>query len=401
MEQINAGGAGHTGWNIERGDAGVIICVLDEGCDLTHPDLTFTPAPSGINLGTMMPDGSPTGNHGTACAGIAAASTNNTEGVAGVAGDCTILPVATQNWTDVEIAAGIRYATDEGARVISMSFGLDAWDPNIIDPSIQYAFDADVVMLVATHNDNDDIRYPATNALVMAVGASDQVDNRKTPTSPDGEWWWGSNFGPEISVVAPGVLCPSTDRQGTDGYNTAAGAAGNYVMDFNGTSAATPHVAGLAALLISLDTTLTNVEVRAIIESTADKVGVVPYVVEPGYPNGTWNEEMGYGRINVHQALDIARNRCKLELKAIFPEEKRWFPEEFKLRRFKEKERIEELKSRIGYENPEVFDPTIYDTILVRLERLEQLINQGQPFIKREDRPDVGRSLTQRIQVQR
>ena len=408
MEQIHAGGTGQTGWNVHRGDPNVIVCVLDEGCDLTHPDLSFTPTPSGINLGTMAPDGSPTGNHGTACAGIAAAHINNTEGVAGVAGGCTILPVAFDAWTDVEVAAGIQYAADNGARVISMSFGWDAWDAAIIDPAIQYAFDANVVMCVATHNDNADIRYPATNPLVIACGASDQVDNRKSPASPDGEWW-GSNFGPEISVVAPGVLCPTTDRQGNVGYNTAAGTAGDYVMDFNGTSAATPHVAGLAALLISCENTLTNVEVRAIIESTAEKVGTVAYAVEPNQPNGTWNEQMGYGRINVHEALRVLCKRCELDIKRLLIDDKRLLVDEKpifwdvnpKLERFKEKERIDEIKGRVGYENPEIFDPRIYERLVERLDRLEQQMGKGQPFIRPGERPPVGEALASRARKRR
>jgi subtilisin family serine protease len=245
----------------------------------------------------MMPDGSPTGNHGTACAGIATASINNATGVAGLAGECLILPVAFQNWTDVEVAAGIRYAAQNGARVISMSFGWDPWDHAIIDPAIQEAFDLNVIMCVATHNHDAAITYPATNPLVMACGASDQVDNRKSPTSPDGEGW-GSNFGPAMSVVAPGVLIPTTDRTGNVGYTID-----DYMTNFNGTSSATPHVAGLAALLLSRDKTLGGVEVRTIIEQTADKVGAVPYAPTPGYPNGTWNQEMGYGRINAYKAV--------------------------------------------------------------------------------------------------
>lgn len=292
------------GWNISTGTSTVVVCILDEGVDLTHPDLLpFSDA--GINLGTMLPDGSPTGNHGTACAGIVAARFNNALGPAGVAGNCQILPLAFQNWTDTEVASGINYAADHGARVISMSFGWNAWDHAIIDPAIQHAFDLDVVMCVATHNYNGAITYPATNPLVMAVGASDEIDNRKTPSSPDGESW-GSDFGPEISVVAPGVHIPTTDRQGSAGYNTASGTAGNYIVTFNGTSSATPHVAGLAALLRSTYPALTNLEVRRIIERTADKVGAVPYANASGHPNGTWNQEMGYGRINVFHALDFA-----------------------------------------------------------------------------------------------
>jgi hypothetical protein len=219
MVQIDAPEA----WDISTGAASTVICILDEGCDLTHPDLTFSG--TGINLGTMSGDGSPTGSHGTACAGIAAASFNNATGVAGVAGGCEILPAAFDAWTDVEVAAGINYARTNGAHVISMSFGWNPWDPAIIDPAILDAFNAGLVMCVATHNHDAAITYPATNPLVIACGASDMADDRKSPTSPDGECW-GSNFGPEISVVAPGVVCPSTDIQGADGYN-ADGSGGS------------------------------------------------------------------------------------------------------------------------------------------------------------------------------
>lgn len=223
------------------------------------------------------------------------------------------MPVAFSTWSDMEVAAGIYFATAQGARVISMSFGWNLWDPAVIDPAIQNAHDHGVVMCAATHNHNSSITYPATHPLVIACGASDEVDNRKTPTSPDGEGW-GSNYGPEISVVAPGVHIPTTDRQGSAGYNTSGGVSGNYYLAFNGTSAATPHVAGLAALILSVNPSLTNVQVRNIIERTTDKVGSVPYATTPGYPNGTWNEEMGYGRINVLRALKLAKKTSFLFL---------------------------------------------------------------------------------------
>ena len=188
MTQINA----PDGWDISTGSNSVVICILDEGCDLTHPDLQFSE--DGINLGTMMPTGAPTGSHGTACAGIASATFNNNSGVAGVAGNCLVMPVAFQNWTDVECANGINYATTNGANVISMSFGVYdgwGWSYSTIDPEIENAFNNDVVMAVATGNEDDGTvnRYPGRHPLVIAVGGSSTDDNRKTPISPDGECW--------------------------------------------------------------------------------------------------------------------------------------------------------------------------------------------------------------------
>ena len=327
MVQVNA----PNGWDISTGNNTVVICILDEGCDLTHPDLQFSE--DGINLDTMMPTGAPTGSHGTACAGIAAGTFNNSAGVAGVAGNCLIMPIAFQNWTDVECANGINYATTNGADVISMSFGVyDGWGWNYatIDPEIQNASTSNVVMAVATGNEDDGTtnRYPGRHPLVIAVGGSSTDDNRKTPISPDGECW-GANFGEDVydgvttgvSVVAPCVQCPTTDRQGANGYNNngtlnpnpwacvmypAQPVNGDYVLVFDGTSAATPHVAGLAALLKSQYPSLTNVQIRTIIERSAAKVGALAYAEQVGFPNGTRNQEMGYGRIDVFQALDFA-----------------------------------------------------------------------------------------------
>jgi subtilisin family serine protease len=150
VTRIRAGGKGTTAWDISTGINNVIICILDTGCDLTHPDLQNQYATDGINLDTMLPDGSPTGpineGHGTCCAGVAAAAFNNNQGVSGLAGGCRIMPLAFENWTDDEVAAGINFAANNGAHVISMSFGNDTWDTTIIDPAIQNAFNNDLVL---------------------------------------------------------------------------------------------------------------------------------------------------------------------------------------------------------------------------------------------------------------
>jgi len=327
LNQINASGNGMTAWDRTTGNNNINIAILDQGCDLTHPDIIY--ANNGFNPSTGNLNGGETGPHGTACAGIAAASINTNQGIAGVAGGCSIIPVNLTPWSDVNTAAGINWAANNRANVISMSFGVYAvgegqgpigWNFALIDPAIANAVNnRNCVLVAATGNENINTvnRYPSRHPLVIAVGASDQADNRKSPTSPDGETWWGSNWGMQaynglqtgVSVTAPGVLIPTTDNQGIGGYNANGvngdgDTAGNYFFRFNGTSSATPHVAGLAALILSLNNNLSPQQVRDIIEQTAAKVGTVTYNDNPNFPNGTWNQEMGYGRIDTLAAVN-------------------------------------------------------------------------------------------------
>ncbi|KRA29575.1 MULTISPECIES: S8 family serine peptidase [unclassified Nocardioides] len=402
LRQIGAGGPGTTGWDLTMGSASVTVAILDEGVELGHPDLAGAFLHNGINLGTMSGTGAPTGNHGTPCAGIVAARTGNGIGVAGLAGGCRLLPIAFDRWTDTEVAAGLRYARLQGAQVVSMSFGWNAWSHAVIDPAIQEAHNAGMIMCVATHNQNtlNGITYPATNPLVIAVGASDQADNRKSPSSPDGEGW-GSNYGPQMSVVAPGVRIPSTDRLGSNGYTGTA-----YTGTFNGTSAATPHVAALAALIRSRNSSLSNVAVRNIIEKTAAKVGTVAYANVSGHPNGTWNNQMGYGRIDVHAALLAARKVVK----------RRYFENDVVKhlrdnileKRVKEIHEIDDVKIA-GREIDDIFDPGELvvnpgvleevdgiKEVIKRLDRIEERMGSiGSPFVNAEDRPDVSTEVVE------
>ncbi|HEY3260626.1 MAG TPA: S8 family serine peptidase, partial [Pseudonocardiaceae bacterium] len=287
-------------WQIVRGDPSVVVAVIDQGVELAHPDLDLYP--QSWNASTDTPDGSPTGNHGTACAGIIGARLDNALGVAGVAGGSKIMAIATATWADVDIAEGLYFAADNGARVVSMSFGVyGGWDFDLIRDALQYAHDKGLLLVAASHNFNLPLAtFPASDGRTVCVGGSNRSDERKRIGDASAEPGWGANYGPDLDVVAPCLEIPTTDRLGVAGYDP-----GDYVNDFNGTSAATPHVAGLGALLFSLRPDFDGVAVRNLIESTCDKISpaLYSYGNVATKPSGTWNEEVGYGRVNAERAL--------------------------------------------------------------------------------------------------
>lgn len=340
MARLSLGNA----WDIEQGDPNIWIAVIDSGFDLDHPDINFTPN-SGSNLTHFNADQFIAGNpppynagsagvfHGTACAGLAAATLNNGVGIAGVAGGCFIMPVRLGTVpTAARVTAGINWAANNDARVASLSLGTTP--TAAANAAVSNAWAAGMVLCAATGNSGDNttspaINFPASHQNVIAVGASDQADQRKRPASADGECW-GSQFDAQTDVVAPGVLCWTTDEQGASGYNNNGGgpvawacvnyassgdASGDYFSVFDGTSSATPHVAGLAALLFSLNPAFSNQQVRDFIESTTDKVnpGLYPYATVAGRINGTWHQEVGYGRINAFKALLAASGTSALD----------------------------------------------------------------------------------------
>ncbi|HWM08744.1 MAG TPA: S8 family serine peptidase [Solirubrobacteraceae bacterium] len=299
LQRIEAGRA----WQITQGDPSITVAVIDEGVQLDHPDLDLHP--QSWNASTDTPDGSPTGDHGTACAGIAAARLDNAQGVAGVAGGARVMAIATATWADVDIAEGLYFAADNGARVVSMSFGVypewNFWDFDLVRDALQYAHDKGLVLIAASGNEDIPVsRFPGSDIRTLTVGGSNRSDERKRVGDASSENWWGACYGPDVDVVAPCLEMPTTDRLGAFGYDP-----GDYYDRFNGTSSATPCVAGLAALILSENPGLSNVEVRSIIESTCDKIspGLYAYGNVATKPSGTWNDEVGYGRVNAERAL--------------------------------------------------------------------------------------------------
>jgi len=297
-------------WTI--GTPNVVIAVVDQGIDSLHPDLVGNIYGSGFDSESGTTPARLLGEHGTPCAGIIAARKDNNIGVVGVAPNCKVMSISnslqsTPN-SRQKRGDGINWAWQNGAAVISSSWR-SGIQYSIIDNAITNAQNfgrggLGTVIVFSVGNANSSVvSYPANlNDDILAVGAISPCGERKHPNSCDGETGWGSNWGPELDVMAPGVKVPTTDNFGSAGYGPKY-----YMEDFNGTSAAAPHVAGLAGLLIGMNPCLTQRQVGDIIERTAQKVGGYNYATSAGRENGTWHDQMGYGLIDVHAAVEMTR----------------------------------------------------------------------------------------------
>lgn len=297
---INAIGA----WGITTGSDNITIAIIDEGVDYTHEDLNIkNKLVPGYDALTGLDNPAPENNdaHGTACAGIASGAGNNNRGISGVAPGCKILGIRIgktigNRWItdDLKIADGIKQAYKRGADVLSNSWGGGLPSTHITE-AIREAKKIGrngkgCVICFAAGNSNGAVSYPGNLPEVITVAACNEYGERKGVNSRDGETWWGSNYGPEIDVCAPGVHIITTDIAGTRGYSSNA----DYYEKFNGTSAATPHVAGVAALILSVNPSLTAAEVENILRKATDDLGT------PGF-----NIFTGFGRTNALKAVQL------------------------------------------------------------------------------------------------
>jgi subtilisin family serine protease len=286
-------------WKITVGSPEVVIAIIDTGVDVSHPDLQANVVGSYDAIdGDDDQQPNAWDGHGTACAGIAAAVGNNEIGVAGVAWHAGILavriaystePGGERFSTDSQIEDGIRTAANRGAGVLSNSWG-GGGASSMITSAIDYAISKHAVVVFGVGNDSGAVAYPASLAAsrpIIAVAATNEADEFKSKLASDNESYWGSNSGPEVTIAAPGIHITTTDITGPGGYSHF-----DFHWNFNGTSSATPFVAGAAALLLSKKPAATPQLVREWLIKGADDLGA------PGL-----DQQFGNGRLNVLEAL--------------------------------------------------------------------------------------------------
>ncbi len=296
MEKIEADQA----WNIDLKGQGVIVAVIDTGVDRNHPDISanmwtnpgelpgngidddqngFVDDVYGMDFAQGDTDPTDGHGHGTHCAGTIAAPINSI-GVVGVAPQAKIMAVKGLSdggsGADYALADGVYYAVDNGAHVLSNSWGGGGTSPDLID-AFHYAHEQGVVVIAAAGNENSDVAnfFPANIDTVVAVAATNYLDQKAS----------FSNWGEQIDISAPGAAILSLKANGTQMTSVVVGS--DY-LPASGTSMACPHVAGAAALILTGNVALTPDEVLNLLKFTADDLG------NPGF-----DVYFGHGRINV------------------------------------------------------------------------------------------------------
>lgn len=301
-------------WDYSTGDPELIVAVIDSGMRLTHEDLTgrFWTNDDEIDGNNIDDDGNgyiddvygwdfinndndPTDDHGhgTNVGSIALATGNNSTGISGVNWNSKIMVLKSLNENNSgsysAMIESIYYAVDNGAKVINFSIGGSGYSEALRE-AVNYCYDNNVVFVACMMNyDNEVTYYPAGYENAIAVGATDPRDYRASPFNwsfSDGSSS-GSNFGNHIDLVAPGLQIAGASNSSDSGYSY-----------WSGTSQATPLVAGVASLLISVDQNLTVDEIKNyLISSADDDVG------ENSEDTLGWDKYYGHGRLNATNAI--------------------------------------------------------------------------------------------------
>lgn len=292
-------------WNITKGNSDVVVAVLDQGVDQSHNEFANNYSSLSYDIINQTNPSVVRGEHGTHVGGIIGANHNGVQ-VAGVAPNVTILSIShsltiTQTLSK-ELASGIGYARTKGASIINNSWGdqggmyYDEMHSAILEDAINTAITTGrngkgMIVVFASGNKNiATADYPGNcNSDILVVGSINSSGNRS----------YFSSYGNCLDIVAPGSDILSTLPNNKIGYKS-------------GTSMAAPHVAGIAALLLSVNPNLTGKQVVNIIEKSAHKLPSYTYSAISGRTNGTWNNETGYGVCDAFAALQMAQQDITL-----------------------------------------------------------------------------------------
>ena len=298
-QKISSEGA----WDVSTGNTDIIIGIIDTGCLIAHEDLQaniwvnddppngldddgngFIDDTNGWDFVSNSNNIADVFGHGTQVSGISAGVIDNGVGIAGMAN----LTIMTSKWwhqsgSDFSVAESVFYAVDNGAHVLNLSLSCGCLMP-MTEDAVNFAYNNGVVVVASAGNGgNSNPHYPAAYPNVMSVSAITMNDNLAGFSS------WGSHL--DVTAPSPDILAPN--NQGVSSYTSS----------FGGTSAASPHVAGLAGLVLSVDPTLTPDEVRAFINENTDDVG------DPGFDNF-----FGNGRINSSATIAALGLPCPADL---------------------------------------------------------------------------------------
>ena len=314
-------------WDIGTGSEDIVIAIIDTGIDYNHPDLIDNMWINEIEIPDNGIDDDSNGyiddyygwdftnysgdnipldslGHGTYCAGIAGAVGNNSIGITGICWDCKIMNVEVffehiSNWE--WISKGIKYAADNGADVLSMSFGY-YMPSNLIKDVINYAYDKDIVLVAGAGNDGRWLPlFPAGYNKVIAVAATDHNDTGMHYYDEIDGRWYSSNYGFWVDFCAPGQDMYSTTPTYPTNWTIIYGIKPYYDggLFWSGCSYATPIVAGVAALMLSKDNTLTPTEIKTRIRKHTDPYNSEKYI--------------GTGRINAYHAITKEKIKSNTE----------------------------------------------------------------------------------------
>jgi subtilisin family serine protease len=352
-------------WDITRGVRSTIVAIMDDSVALNHPDFQGVGkivAPRNFKDNNFLPlPKDPDDNHGTSCAGVAVAE-ENAIGVVGVAPGCALMPLRTTGMLDDDLIEELfNWAVEKGASVISCSWG----------PAAVY-FPLSLRQRAALSRAASEGRNGKGCVIVFAAGNANRPTNGtvneqgwpNNSISGPTAWLGGftvhpdvitvsastslgkkaaySNWGGEVSVCAPSNNAPpgiglqdgyiftppqvnvplpglgifTTDRPDVPGYDPTS-----YTADFGGTSSATPLVAGVAALVLSANPDLTALEVRQILQQTADKITDTNPDPQFGFRKGTYEaggrcDWFGYGKVNAFKAVQAAVQQQKMAIVA-------------------------------------------------------------------------------------